>query len=470
MDSASFFQPIGGAVRRPRVAVIGSGISGLAAAHTLTGLADLTLFEAGDYFGGHTHTVDVTLPDAQGRPTTFGVDTGFLVLNERTYPNLLALLEQLGVPVAKSDMSFSVQAPGAGPKGSALEWSGSDLSTVFAQRGNLVNPRFWRMLSDIVRFNRITTKLAQRGEDLAPNSPLLQPLGDFLAEQGFSAEFRDWYFLPMMGCIWSCPTDQMLQFPVATMVRFCHNHGLIQVTNRPQWYTVAGGARQYVEKIVAGIPDRRLNTPVQQVLRDDQGVRVVTEGRVERFDAIVMACHSDQALTILGEAATPQECAALGAVRYQPNRAVLHTDASVLPVSQRAWAAWNYEAASAHAQGEPQVCLHYLLNRLQPLPVAQPVVVSLNPQQAIDPVTVIGAYDYAHPVFDLAAIRAQGQMPALQGHNHTWYAGAWMGYGFHEDGLKAGLQAARALIEAHGLAQRTNDDAARKAALPGVFA
>ncbi|MGS5089544.1 NAD(P)/FAD-dependent oxidoreductase [Hydrogenophaga sp. A37] len=456
-------QPIGGASRRPRVAIVGSGISGLAAAHTLHGFADLTLFEAGDHFGGHTHTVDVTLPNAQGRATTFGVDTGFLVLNERTYPQLLALFAELGVPVVKSDMSFSVQAPGAGPKGRALEWSGSDLSSVFAQRANLVNPRFWRMLADIVRFNRITTRLAERGEDLAPDSPLLQPLGDFLTAQGFSAEFRDWYFLPMMGCIWSCPTDQMLAFPVATMVRFCHNHGLIQITNRPQWYTVAGGARQYVEEIVARIPDRRLNTPVQQVMRDAQGVRVVTTDRVEHFDAIVMACHSDQTLAILGDGASAAEREALGAVRYQPNRAVLHTDTSVLPKSPRAWAAWNYEAASAHAQGEPQVCLHYLINRLQPLPVAQPVVVSLNPQQAIDRATVIGEYDYAHPVFDQAAIRAQGQMPSLQGQQQTWFAGAWMGYGFHEDGLKAGLNAARSLIEAHGLAPR-------KAAQAGVLA
>jgi len=255
------------ATRQPRVAIIGSGIAGLAAAHTLQGLAHITLFEAGDYFGGHTHTVDMTLPNAQGMPTTFGVDTGFLVLNERTYPNLLALLAALDVPIAKSDMSFSVQAPGAAPDGGTLEWSGSSLSTVFAQRGNLTNPRFWRMLADIVRFNRITTKLAERGEDLRPNSPLLQPLGEFLREQRFSDEFRDWYFLPMMGCIWSCPTDQMLAFPVATMVRFCHNHGLIQITNRPQWYTVAGGARQYVDKITARIPDRRLLTPVLQVLR-----------------------------------------------------------------------------------------------------------------------------------------------------------------------------------------------------------
>ncbi|MDO9569380.1 MAG: FAD-dependent oxidoreductase [Hydrogenophaga sp.] len=456
--------------RQPRVAIVGSGISGLAAAHTLQGLADITLFEAGDYFGGHTHTVDMTLPNAQGVPTTFGVDTGFLVLNERTYPNLLALLVALDVPIAKSDMSFSVQAPGAARDGSTLEWSGSSLSTVFAQRGNLTNPRFWRMLADIVRFNRITTKLAQRGEDLLPNSPLLQPLGEFLCEQRFSSEFRDWYFLPMMGCIWSCPTDQMLAFPVATMVRFCHNHGLIQITNRPQWYTVAGGARQYVNKITARIPDRRLNTPVLQVLRDAQGVRVVTQGRVERFDAVVFACHSDQALALLGEQATPEETAVLGAIHYQPNHAVLHTDTAVLPQRKQAWAAWNYERSPNPSQESAQVCLHYLLNQLQPLPVQQPVVVSLNPQGPIDPAKVVGEYTYAHPVFDLAAIQAQARVPALQGQQNTFFAGAWMGYGFHEDGLKAGLQAARALMDAHGLSATTSPADTRRAALPGVFA
>jgi predicted NAD/FAD-binding protein len=452
------------------VAIVGSGIAGLAAAHTLSGLADITLFEAGDYFGGHTHTVDMTLPDASGRPTTFGVDTGFLVLNERTYPNLLALLAQLDVAVAPSDMSFSVQAPGAGPQGGPLEWSGSDLSSVFAQRANLGNPRFWRMLRDILRFNRLTTRLAERGEDLGAGSPLLQPLGDFLLQHRFSDEFRDWYFLPMLGCIWSCPTDQMLQFPVATMVRFCHNHGLIQVTNRPQWFTVAGGARHYVDKIVARIPDARLNRPVQQVLRDAAGVRIVSQGAVERFDAVVLACHSDQALALLGETASADERAVLGAIRYQPNRAVLHTDVSVMPRSRRAWAAWNYDRAPSAQSESAQVCLHYWLNRLQPLPVQTPVIVSLNPRQAIAEQTIVGAYDYAHPVFDLGAIRAQARVPALQGRQNTYFAGAWMGYGFHEDGLKAGLQAARALIDAQGLLPQASDAAARRAALPGVFA
>jgi predicted NAD/FAD-binding protein len=466
----SGFHPSPTASRPARVAIVGSGIAGLATAHTLQGLADITLFEAGGHFGGHTHTVDVTLPDAQGVATTFGVDTGFLVLNERTYPNLLALLAALEVPIAKSEMSFSVQVPGAGPGGHALEWSGSDLSSVFSQRRNLANPRFLRMLADIVRFNRVVTRLAERGEDLRPDSPLLQPLGDFLRAQRFSDEFRDWYFLPMMGCIWSCPTDQMLAFPVATMVRFCHNHGLLQITNRPQWYTVPGGARHYVHRIVERIADKRLSTPVQQVLRDDAGVRVVTQGHVERFDAIVMACHSDQALRLLGHEATADEHEVLGAIRYQPNRAVLHTDASVLPENPRAWAAWNYERAASAGVESAQVCLHYLINRLQPLPVTQPVIVSLNPQRAINPTQVLGEYAYEHPVFDLAAIRAQAHVPTLQGQRHTWFAGAWTGYGFHEDGLKSGLQAARALIDAHSLTPVTSEKAVRRAALPGVFA
>jgi predicted NAD/FAD-binding protein len=456
---------------RPKVAVVGSGISGLAAAHTLQGLANVTLFEAGDYFGGHTHTVDVTLPDVQGRQQTFGVDTGFLVLNERTYPNLLALFAQLDVPVVPSDMSFSVQAQGLGPQGGKLEWSGTSLSSVFAQRANLVNPTFLRMLADIVRFNKLCTRLAEQGLD-TPTGPLMQPLGDFLREQRFSNAFRDGYFLPMLGCIWSCPTDQMLAFPVATMVRFCHNHGLIQLTQRPQWFTVPQGARRYVQKIVRGLPDARLNTPVRALLRDSQGVRVVTDAQVEHFDAVVLACHSDQALHILGTGASAAEADTLGAIRYQPNQAVLHTDTTVLPERPLAWAAWNYERATDTGRESAQVCLHYLLNKLQPLPVEQPVVVSLNPHRPIDPARVIDQFEYAHPVFDLGAIRAQARAPDLQGQQHTYFAGAWMGYGFHEDGLKAGLQAARCLMRDLGLAADATASASaqRQAALPGVFA
>ena len=426
-------------MRMRKIAIVGSGISGLAVAHSLQGLADITLYEAGDYFGGHTHTVDVTLPGAQG-PVTHGVDTGFLVFNERTYPNLISLFAQLGVHTVASDMSFSVKVPGA-LNGQTLEWSGSNLDTVFAQRSNLLRPRFLKMLSEVLRFNALCNRMAQANVD----AQLHQPLSEFLQENRFSLEFRDWYFLPMLGCIWSCPTDQMLQFPVATMIRFCHNHGLIQVTNRPRWFTVQGGARHYVDKIIAKIADKRLNTPVRLIERDEQGVRIVTDGQVERFDEVVICSHSDQALAMLRDASV-SEREVLGAIRYQANVAVLHTDASVLPARPKAWAAWNYERSASAAQESTRVCLHYLLNRLQPLPFQQPVVVSLNPVSAIAPERILGQYDYAHPVFDLAAIEAQKRVPLLQGQQHTWFAGAWMGYGFHEDGLKAGLGVARQLL------------------------
>jgi predicted NAD/FAD-binding protein len=423
-----------------RVAIVGSGISGLAAAHALKGLADITLFESGSYFGGHTNTVDVTLPGANGL-VTHGVDTGFLVFNERTYPNLINLLAELDVKTAKSDMSFSVKVPGAGSKGKALSWSGSNLSSVFAQRSNLFNWKFLRMLRDIMRFNRICTKLAEANLE----TEMRQPLSDFLKAHAFSNEFRDWYFLPMMGCIWSCPTDQMLQFPVATMIRFCHNHGLIQVTDRPQWWTVSGGAKHYVEKIVAQISDKRLNTPVRLIERDEAGVRIVTDGHAERFDKVILAAHSDQSLAMLREPSQTEQNL-LGAIRYQANRAVLHTDATVLPDEKIAWAAWNYERAAQSEQESSRVCLHYLLNMLQPLPFSQPVLVSLNPLATIRPEKIIAEYDYTHPVFDLAAIQAQGQLSQLQGVSHSYFCGAWTGYGFHEDGLKSGLQAARQLL------------------------
>jgi predicted NAD/FAD-binding protein len=424
-----------------RVAIVGSGISGLAAAHALARDAQVTLFEAGDYFGGHTHTVDVTLP-GPGGPVSHGVDTGFLVFNHRTYPNLVRLFEEQQVATAASDMSFSVQVHEAG-----LEWSGSDLNTVFAQRSNLLRPRFLRMLAEIVRFNKLATALAERGAE----AELAEPIGDFLDREGFGATFRDWYFLPMIGCIWSCPTDQMLRFPIATMIRFCHNHGLIQVADRPQWLTVRGGAKHYVAKLLQGIADARLNTPVRGVKRlppgdGRSGVMVATDAGAERFDEVVLACHSDQSLALLDDA-TAEERAVLGAIRYHPNRAVLHTDTSVLPRRRLAWAAWNYARAADTGREQAAVCLHYLINRLQPLPWQQPVLVSLNPDPArpIDPARVIGSYDYSHPIFDLAAIRAQQQLPALQGRSHLWFCGAWARYGFHEDGLSSALDVVQRL-------------------------
>jgi predicted NAD/FAD-binding protein len=383
--------------------------------------------------------VDVTLDTPQGA-VTHGVDTGFLVFNHRTYPNLVRLFETLGVETAPSEMSFSVQALADG-----LEWSGSDLNTVFAQRRNLLRPAFLRMLAEIMRFNRLTTGIARDNRE----HELQEPIGDFLDRHGFSTIFREWYFLPMIGCIWSCPTDQMLRFPVATMIRFCHNHGLIQVSDRPQWHTVRGGSKHYVQRMLQRIPDARLRTPVRGVRRlppgsGQAGVMVVTDAGSEHFDEVVMACHSDQALALLDDA-TPGERAVLGRIRYHANRAVLHTDASMMPTRRRAWAAWNYERAGDLQQEQAAVCLHYWINRLQPLPWATPVIVSLNPARTIDPGKVLGEWHYDHPVFDVAAIEAQRQLPQIQGRSHLWFCGAWARYGFHEDGLGSGLEVANAL-------------------------
>ena len=431
-----------------RVAVVGSGIAGLATAYRLADHAQVTLFEAGTYFGGHAHTVDVTLEGV-----THGVDTGFLVFNERTYPKLIEMLAELKVSTAPSDMSFSVQVPEQN-----LEWSGSNLNAVFAQRRNLLRPRFLHMLAEILRFNRLATALAI-GSAAGAQEGMQEAIGDFLSRHRFNAAFRDWYFLPMIGCIWSCPTDQMLRFPVATLLRFCHNHGLIQVTDRPQWHTVRGGARHYVDKLVESISDARLATPVRKIRRvpagqGQAGVMVSTDHGTELFTDVVLACHADQSLALL-EDATPQECSVLGAIRYHPNRAVLHTDTAVLPSRQRAWAAWNYVRASNLRREQAAVGLHYLINRLQPLPWATPVVVSLNPEREPDTRRVIGSWDYSHPVFDLAATRAQQRLPSIQGLAHVWFAGAWTRYGFHEDGLLSAL----AVVE--GLRERWGTQAAR---------
>jgi len=420
-----------------RIAVVGSGISGLAVAYGLRDLAQVTLFEAGRHFGGHAHTVDMTLDGV-----THGVDTGFLVFNQRTYPNLIGLFRQLGVESAPSDMSFSVQVPASG-----LEWSGSNLNAVFAQRRNLLRPRFWHMLGDIGRFNRLATGIALRSAD----HEMAQPLGEFLAVHRFSASFRDDYLLPMIACIWSCPTDQMMHFPIATLIRFCHNHGLIQVTDRPQWFTVRGGSKRYVARMIERIADVRPNTPVRRVRRvppgaGTAGVWLDTDAGSGRFDEVVLACHSGQSLALLDQP-TLLEREVLGAIRTHGNRAVLHTDTSVLPRRHRAWAAWNYERSADAGQEQSGVCLHYLINRLQPLPFKTQVIVSLNPVREPRAETVYGVYDYAHPVFDLAAIAAQRRLPELQGRGHLWYCGAWTRYGFHEDGLASGLTVVRDLSE-----------------------
>jgi predicted NAD/FAD-binding protein len=311
-----------------KIAVVGAGISGLSAAWLLNRQHDVTLFEAGDYLGGHTHTVDI---ESLGG-TRFPVDTGFLVFNHRTYPNLTALFRELKVDTVASDMSFAVSM--AEPE---LEWAGSSLATLFAQKRNLARPGFWRMLQDTLRFNRET---AAALPDVT--------LGDYLVKrERYSAEFRDWYLLPMAAAIWSCPTQAMLDYPLTTFVRFARNHGLLQIVDRPQWQTVRGGGREYVERIAATLSDVRLATPVKSVLRDADGVWLgLPGGDCERFDEVVLACHSDQALALLGSAASAAERRILGAIRYQPNRAVLHTDARLLPREPRVWSAWNYMAGA----------------------------------------------------------------------------------------------------------------------------
>jgi len=413
-----------------RIAVIGSGISGLSAALRLQPQHQVVLYESDARPGGHAHTVDITL-DGIRAP----VDTGFLVYNERTYPLLIALFKELGVREAPTDMSF---AASIGPH--RLEWCGSNIRSVFAQPSNLFSLGFWRMLRDILRFNREATALAM-GDDAA--SRLEEPLERYLERERYSAEFRDAYLLPMAAAIWSCSTATMTQFPLGSFVRFFHNHGLLQVEGRPRWMTVEGGSREYVSRILARLNDVRLSEPVLSVTRSAGGrVTVHSANATETFDQVVLACHSDQALALLADC-SEEERAVLAAIRYQPNRALLHTDPALMPARRRAWAAWNY--LSDGQAGAPAVSVTYWLNRLQPLPFQSPVFVSLNPLSEPDPATLIREIQYSHPIFDSAAGQAQRRLKSLQGRRNTWFAGAWTGYGFHEDGLRSGLDVAEAI-------------------------
>lgn len=412
---------------RQSVAVIGAGISGLATAWLLRRKYDVTLFEANHYLGGHTNTVDVVL---EGK--THPVDTGFLVFNENTYPNLIALFDLLGVDSVATEMSFAVSL-----EKPDLEWAGTNLATLFGQKRNLLRGQFWSMLRDIVRFNRESIAWLESAADQS------ETLRDFLKQGRYSSAFSDWYLLPMAAAIWSCPAGQMLDMPLATFVRFCRNHGLLQLINRPQWRTVLGGGRQYVQRVAAQLADIRLNCPVEVVAQHNDQLNVIhSGGRDEYFDRVVMACHSDQSLKLLGSVATDAQRNALSAIRYQPNRAVLHTDHTLLPRNEKLWSAWNYLAAdntaNTNAENQP-VSVSYLINRLQPLPFKTPVVVTLNPAREPEPKTVIATFDYAHPSFDSAAIAAQQQLANVQGQNGIWLAGAWTGHGFHEDGLRSAL-------------------------------
>jgi len=421
-------QSLAGQQTGQRIAVVGAGIAGLSAAWLLSRVYNVTLFEANNYLGGHSHTVDVTLEGV-----TAPVDTGFLVFNDRTYPQLIALFDHLGIASCPSDMSFSVRIATDN-----IEWAGSNLGAVFAQRRNLLRPRFWGMLSDILRFNKQATAIA-RGD--GGNTATL---GEFLAAGAYGRAFRDWYLLPMAGAIWSCPAATMLDYPARTFFAFCANHGLLQVSDRPQWRTVIGGARTYVDLLAAGIGDVRINTPVAAVSRGSGGASLMlANGDTQKFDDVVLACHSDQALRLLGDA-DATERAVLGAIRYQDNCVVLHTDERFLPRSRAAWSAWNYHAEDNAEQAQP-VGVSYLINQLQPLPFRQPVIVTLNPGDEPRLDKVIARYSYAHPVFDQAGIAAQARLPQLQGRRNTWFCGAWTGYGFHEDGLKAGMAVAAGL-------------------------
>jgi uncharacterized protein len=354
---------------------------------------------------------------------TAPVDTGFLVYNDRTYPRLISLFDELGVVTAPSTMSFSVRNDEAG-----IEWAGTDLGSLFAQPANAARPAFWRMLADIRRFNREATAMEREDRVYAVT------LGEYLDANNYSTPFRDWYLVPMAAAIWSSPERSVLDFPLPTFIRFCHRHGLLQILDRPQWRTVSGGARTYVDRIVAQLPDVRLAHPVRRVRRLAQSVEVDTDGRRgERFDQIVLACHSDQTLALLADP-SHTETELLRSVHFQPNRVVLHTDSNLMPRRRRAWAAWNYIAAGDR-QSELPVAVSYWINKLQPLPFRTPVLVTLNPPFEPRPDSLIAEFEYSHPLVKGAAVTAQQRFANLQGERQTWFAGAWLGYGFHEDGL-----------------------------------
>lgn len=411
-----------------KIAVVGAGISGLSAAWLLSRRHEVTLYEQEGRLGGHSNTVDVEI-DGVSHP----VDTGFIVFNRDTYPHLCGLFSLLGVSIADSDMSFGVSL-----REPDIEWAGTNLASVFAQPANLARPRFWGMLQDILRFNSSVTERAANGtaEHIS--------LGEFLVRNRYGDAFRDWYLLPMAAAIWSCPTQTMMSYPLATFARFCHNHGLLRVNDRPQWLTVRGGSREYVKRLAASLQDVRRASAVKGLQRVSDGVLVQAAGVLERYDQVVLACHSDEALALLGDTATASERRLLGAIRYQPNHAVLHTDTALLPRNRRVWSSWNYMAGVGAPDSRP-VSVSYLMNRLQPLPFEQPVVVSLNPFIEPDPARVIARIDYAHPLFDAPAIDAQARLPEIQGRDRLWYCGAWTGYGFHEDGLASAVRVARHL-------------------------
>lgn len=409
-----------------RIAVVGSGISGLSAAWLLSGHHEVTLYEKDSRLGGHANTVTV---DWNGTPVA--VDTGFIVYNERTYPNLVQLFRHLDVATQESDMSFGVSVDGG-----RLEYEGS-LRGLLAQPGNLASPRYLRMLADILRFFRGATRLL---DELGPGPTL----GEWLEREGYGAGFREDHLLPMAAAIWSCPVETMLAFPAKSFVRFFENHQLLNLLDRPRWRTLRGGSQRYVARLATPLLGRfRMACPVERVTAVAGGVEVAAGGGAATYDHVVIATHADQALRML-DGATEAERAVLGRFRYQANTAVLHRDASLMPRRSAAWAAWNYHAERDGPRGG-RVSLTYWMNRLQGLDPGRPLFVTMNPLREPAPETVFERILYTHPVFDAAAVAAQAMLPAIQGSRRIWYCGSYCGWGFHEDGLKAAIAVARSL-------------------------
>ncbi len=413
---------------RKRVAVIGSGISGMSAAWALANLHDVVIYEAEARPGGHTATVDI---DYDGTP--IAVDTGFIVYNELNYPNLTALFAHLGVKTHASNMSFSMSLDDG-----RLEWSGASYTSLFAQKRNVASLPFLLMLKEIMRFNRICV------EDRNAGVTTGKSIGDYLAFRKFAPRFRDDYLIPMGAAIWSTPRLKMLDFPADAFISFFENHRLIH-NERPDWRTVSGGSRNYLARLLDALPGAlRTRRAVSSIHRSAHQVFITdVTGATEAYDHTVIACHSDQALRILADA-TPLEKGILGAIAYRPNRVVLHRDASLMPKRKRAWAAWNYLRASK-LEGEPEVAVTYWMNRLQGIDEKMPLFITLNPPREPKAGTVFGEWSFDHPQFDAAALEAQRALADIQGKSHVWFAGAWTGYGFHEDGLRSGLEAAQAL-------------------------
>ncbi len=413
-----------------KIAVIGQGIAGMSAAWLLSQRHAVTCYEAEARFGGHSHTVEA--PSADG---PIPVDMGFIVYNEPSYPNLTALFQQLGVETAFTDMSFGVSLDQGN-----LEYASTDFFTLFAQRRNLIRPRFWSMLSDIVKFCR------QAPSHACALDARMTSLGDYLGEAGYGRPFQDDHLLPQAAAIWSSSVGAIRDYPAAAFIRFCENHGLLKILDKPLWRTVRGGSRVYVEKLTAALSaNARLGKAAVSVVRTPAGVLVRdVSGQVERFDDVVLACHADQALRLLQDA-SPREREVVGAFSYTKNTAVLHSDASFMPGRRKVWSSWNYLGVSKPGGGDRQLCVTYWMNLLQDLPRETPLFVTLNPFRDPDPASVIRTEVYEHPVFDAAAMRAQKQLWSLQGEGGVWWCGAYFGSGFHEDGLQAGLAVAEAL-------------------------